>query len=166
MCVSRDAFSAAYRKGFLKGYADYLYYGGKGEPPPVPPLCYLLLHDQNPPGHAEAQDWFAGFRHGAAEARNSGRREFIEVPLSIPYSGDIYRRRYSGPPPDRERPAERLPLPAEELPPPRSVPNGGLPDHGRAPAGGATDFATFSFVPRQTPAAFPLFIGPELTRPR
>src|ERR1700733_7355933 len=33
-------YSSDHIAGFEAGYADYLYAGGNGEPPPIPPKCY------------------------------------------------------------------------------------------------------------------------------
>lgn len=43
-----DAYSKHYGRGFQKGYADYLYSGGSGQPPPVPPWYYQTLFYQTP----------------------------------------------------------------------------------------------------------------------
>src|SRR5262249_47911814 len=69
--------SADYRDGFIAGYADFLEWGGNGTPPAVPPFHYWLLHGQSPEGHQAAEDWFAGFRHGAAVAHQSGVRQWL-----------------------------------------------------------------------------------------
>jgi hypothetical protein len=69
-----------YRKGFINGYADYLQFGGTGEPPPLPPRCYWCK--ETPEGRQRSLDWFAGFRHGASSARQSGVRELILVPAA------------------------------------------------------------------------------------
>src|ERR1700737_2929218 len=33
-------YSSDFARGFKVGYSDYLYAGGTGAPPPVPPRCY------------------------------------------------------------------------------------------------------------------------------
>jgi hypothetical protein len=151
-----EHFSPAYQDGFIDGYSDYLVHGGKGEPPPVPPLRYLLLHDQNPQGRDKQEQWFAGFRHGAALAIRSGQREYITVPLSTvwppnPY-GVVYSRVTRAP--TRKSAAEEgelLPLPHEEpgenLPPPRLMPE-------EPQAGGPELF------PQATPAALEGNVNP------
>jgi hypothetical protein len=74
--------SADYADGFIKGYSDYLYAGGTGNPPPLPPRCYWKTKYENPEGHQKVQDWFAGFRHGVAEAKRSGYRQFVVMPTN------------------------------------------------------------------------------------
>jgi hypothetical protein len=113
-----EHFSASYRRGFLKGYADYLDHGGKGQPPVVPPLCYWTLPWQTPRGHDAAEDWFAGFRHGTGLAQASGLRQWATVPLSVADLGSSYGR----PPGASSRPPQPAPVPAETLPQPREAP--------------------------------------------
>jgi hypothetical protein len=73
-----------YAAGFKDGYADYLDNGGNGEPPGTAPFRYQLRPYQTPDGLRAIDDWFAGFRHGAALARVSGYRETVIIPLSSP----------------------------------------------------------------------------------
>jgi hypothetical protein len=141
--------SGDYENGFVEGFVDYLDAGGNGEPPVVPPFRYRLTRFKTPEGHKATEDWFAGFRHGAAVARASGLRELILVPLSAPIasppepqltaplSPDSYRRgeapaRLPAPKPAGPTlpPIEVLPSPyregpdngnAEPLPPPRNI---------------------------------------------
>jgi hypothetical protein len=77
-------YSRDYARGFLKGFEDYVYAGGNGLPPPVPPPRYWGIYYQTPEGHQAIEDWFAGFRHGTEAARDSGYREQVLVPLSRP----------------------------------------------------------------------------------
>jgi len=84
-----------YKKGFIKGYADYLYYGGKGDPPAFPPWHYQTIHTQTPQGYLKAEDWFAGWRHGAEVAQQSGRRQFVPTPISIHYPPDLLAMSYA-----------------------------------------------------------------------
>jgi hypothetical protein len=79
-----ESFSTDYADGFQEGFADYLYAGGTGEPPPVPPRKYWKNKFATPQGRQAIQDWFAGFRHGAGAAQLSGCRCLIEVPSSVP----------------------------------------------------------------------------------
>jgi hypothetical protein len=76
--------SPDYAKGFKDGFADYLYAGGTGEPPPLPPRQYWRMGYKTPEGHQAIEDWFAGFRHGAAAAWASGYRQWVTVPTSLP----------------------------------------------------------------------------------
>src|SRR5262245_61489174 len=73
-------YSPDFCAGFKEGYADYLQFGGNGEPPAVPPRHYW--GQMSPQGRAAAQEWFAGFRVGSAQARQEGMRETIIVPVS------------------------------------------------------------------------------------
>src|SRR5262249_24203989 len=52
--------SGDYANGFEDGFAEYLYRGGDGEPPLLPPPHYRHLRNQSPEGYQAAQDWFAG----------------------------------------------------------------------------------------------------------
>lgn len=73
------SYSGDYAAGFVKGFSDYLYAGGTGNPPPLPPRCYWKTKYETPEGHQMVQDWFAGFRHGVAEAKRSGYRQFVVI---------------------------------------------------------------------------------------
>lgn len=77
-------FSEDYGKGYQRGFADYLDANGTGLPPISPPLCYRTTCFQTVQGHHAIDDWYAGFAHGAADARASGLRELVEVPMSAP----------------------------------------------------------------------------------
>jgi hypothetical protein len=104
-CYSED-----YADGFICGYVDFLDADGNGEPPAAPPRRYLApRYHQTPAGLQAIDDWFAGFRHGAATARESGQRQLIVLPLALPP-----RQTTSG----METPLGG-PAPAEELPMPQ-----------------------------------------------
>jgi hypothetical protein len=77
-------YSPDYAMGFKDGFADYLYAGGTGEPPPLPPRYYWKMRYETPDGHQAMEDWFAGFRHGAGVARASGYREWVTIASSVP----------------------------------------------------------------------------------
>jgi hypothetical protein len=77
------ACSAEFELGFKDGFTDYLYAGGTGEPPPVPPRCLWNLDYRTPRGRQAADDWFAGFRCGAAVVRENGYREKMLLPSSL-----------------------------------------------------------------------------------
>ncbi len=79
-----ECWSKDYIRGYKDGYADYLTYGGNGEPPATPPFTYRLRPYQTPDGIRAIEDWYSGFRHGAAMARASGYRDSIVIPLSSP----------------------------------------------------------------------------------
>jgi hypothetical protein len=80
--VNAPRYSKDYHKGFVDGFADYLQNGGSGEPPALPPRHYW--DEASPQGRSLAEEWFGGFRHGAARARSSGLRDLIVVPISVP----------------------------------------------------------------------------------
>lgn len=84
---SDEAFSCDYRRGFVEGFADFIDYGGSGEPPPIPQKMYLLFGYMTPEGHAAMEDYRIGWRHGAATSRASGLRELVTVPV---YMGPVY----------------------------------------------------------------------------
>jgi hypothetical protein len=77
-------YSVDYARGYKAGFADYLEHGGNGEPPPVPPFRYRLSAYQTPEGYRAILEWNAGFRHGGVEARRSGFRDTIVLPLASP----------------------------------------------------------------------------------
>src|SRR5262245_33590399 len=77
-------YSQEYELGFKDGYADYLYAGGRGIPPEVPPWCYRKSNHNTPDGVRGIQDWYAGFRHGANVARESGYRDVAVLPTATP----------------------------------------------------------------------------------
>lgn len=110
-------FSVHYAEGFRQGFVDYLNAGGTGAPPPVPPRKYWGVRYETPEGHAAMQDWFAGFRHGAALAAQSGYREFIVLPTAIPPSDpNPYAREQRSREADSKAEAEALPNPPREVP--------------------------------------------------
>jgi hypothetical protein len=74
-------FSDAYHNGFVEGFVDYVQAGGSGEPPYLPPFRYRLSPYRTPEGLSLVDDWYAGFRHGSAIAKESGLRELNLVPL-------------------------------------------------------------------------------------
>jgi hypothetical protein len=57
-------FSKDYAQGFKDGFAYFLFRGGNGEPPPLPPNSYRKVAYQTPQGYQAIEDWFAGYRHG------------------------------------------------------------------------------------------------------
>src|SRR5437763_11551304 len=73
-----------YAQGFKDGYTEYLYRGGDGEPPLLPPLRYRHVKYQTPQGYGAVEDWFAGYRHGAGVARDTGARRWITGPTGLP----------------------------------------------------------------------------------
>lgn len=81
-------YTVHYARGFKDGFADFLYAGGSGEPPVVPPRPYQGVAYETPEGQQAVENWFAGFRHGARAAQESGLRNLVVVPVSLrPPSG-------------------------------------------------------------------------------
>ena len=70
-------FSAGYADGFEAGFTNYLYRGGNGDPPPLPPRQYRGVKYQTPQGYRAIEDWFEGYRHGTGTARESGKRRGV-----------------------------------------------------------------------------------------
>ena len=81
--------SGDYAAGFIDGFADYLHRGGSGEPPPVAPRGYWGFPFQSKKGKEAVHDWYAGFRHGAAECKARGLRDLVVVPSSLIANGEI-----------------------------------------------------------------------------
>lgn len=102
------ANSVDYACGFKEGFVDYLYAGGNGEPPAMPPKRYLRFREQKAHGCEALLAWYAGYRHGAAVAMASGLRQRLLIPL---------------PPP----PGPSLPPPLPPLPPTGSIVAAPLP---------------------------------------
>lgn len=70
-----DLSDPDYAIGFQDGFVDYVYAGGTTEPPPVPPRKYWNVMLRSPEGKQRADQWAAGYRHGAQVARDGGYRE-------------------------------------------------------------------------------------------
>ncbi len=81
----------AYRAGYRAGFADFVFGGGNGEPPAVPPREFWNAEERNEAGQRLADLWFAGYRHGVATARAGGYRELVVVRSSLLTSGAISR---------------------------------------------------------------------------
>jgi hypothetical protein len=122
-------FSSAYADGFCHGFVDYVRRGGNGEPPAIPPMCYRYPIVRTPEQQQAIEDWFAGFRHGAAVALDQGWRNGVIIPISRPPAIDLVRFRQDivptaplVPPPldlPPPEPREELPPPTKTAPPPR-----------------------------------------------
>jgi hypothetical protein len=109
-------YSDDFADGFKTGFADYLYAGGNGDPPVVPPRVYWRPTYATPQGQAMMQDWFRGYRHGTAVAKESGYREADLVPASAVLPPVLEPTS-----PSANR-APAMPRADEELPPPRPLP--------------------------------------------
>jgi hypothetical protein len=139
------SYSPDYVAGFKAGFADLLAAGGTGEPPPVPPPNYWAPRYQTPQGYHAIEDWFAGFRHGALVARDSGYRRWMVLPSGLPHPDEGPPRMPppSPPPPlagDRSKPPPSAPQipPTEGTPwavllPPRPAAPPGLPHSDEGP---------------------------------
>lgn len=77
-----DPYSADQACGFEDGFVDYVMYGGVGNPPSLPPRRYWRAKYQNGSGYQAIQDWYSGFRQGAAVAQASGYRDCVIMQLS------------------------------------------------------------------------------------
>jgi hypothetical protein len=118
-------YSEDFELGFKEGYQDYLYSGGSGAPPPVPPRYYWRAEFESQEGHQAIQNWFAGFHEGAMLAKRSGLREVVTLTSSL---------RRPLPPPPPPVPLPEPPTPSSEvLPRPRPVPPGEVPPLPPAP---------------------------------
>jgi hypothetical protein len=111
-------FSKDFAEGFKAGFADYLYEGGDGLPPAVPPFPYTLRRYETPQGHAAIEEWYAGFAAGSAAARESGLRDTIVLPLSAPPLDAVGR----DPAQSRVPPPSAAPAPVPSGPPPAQMP--------------------------------------------
>ncbi|NLX97022.1 MAG: hypothetical protein GXY83_12680 [Rhodopirellula sp.] len=122
-----STFSDHFGAGFKDGYSEYLYAGGNGSPPPVPPRRYWRDDWQTPEGHESIEHWYEGYRTGAAIAMSLGRRDVAVVPAStsnvcraLPPPGVVHPEIIpSGSPSDVPvvEPEMRAPLPNEILRP-------------------------------------------------
>lgn len=75
--------SPTYLTGFREGFAEFVYAGGNGEPPAVPPREFWNADLRNERGQTLADLWFAGYRHGARVARDGGYRDMVVVRSSL-----------------------------------------------------------------------------------
>ena len=78
MAAERD-----YYLGFRDGFVDFIWAGGNGEPPPVPPRHLWNVMLRSPDGKRRADLWFDGYRHGARVARFGGYREMGTIRTSL-----------------------------------------------------------------------------------
>lgn len=108
--------SADYGRGFREGFADHLF-RGTTEPPPMAPRFYRSLCYQTPAGYRALEEWFAGFRHGVAEASAQGFRDLVTGPSSLRSSPAPVAPMFV--PPADSIPAQQVP--SDILPPPRKL---------------------------------------------
>lgn len=88
-CQPGQSYSDDYVHGWKDGFVDYLYRGGNGEPPPLPPARYRKFRYQTPQGYQAIEEWFAGYRAGATAARETNYRRWITGPVAaaVPAAG-------------------------------------------------------------------------------
>ena len=72
--------SVDYADGFHEGFTELMFWGGNGEPPPMPPPKYRTYEYQSPQGYQAIQNWFAGYRHGAGFAMERRFRDWVTGP--------------------------------------------------------------------------------------
>jgi hypothetical protein len=126
-----------YALGFRDGFVDFVYAGGAGEPPPVPPRKFWNIGWRTPAGAGAAQQWFAGYRHGSQVARDGGYR--MSGVVNSAYAGTMPPA-WSEPTSHGEPLHETIPAPSEISPeavdalehegqtlPPPPAPDGPLP---------------------------------------
>lgn len=77
-----DGITPQYERGFLDGFVDYVYAGGNGEPPPVPPRRFWGIDARVGDGKNWAVDWMDGYRHGARVANEGGYRQRVLIPTT------------------------------------------------------------------------------------
>jgi hypothetical protein len=119
----QDPYSVDYGRGFRTGFADFLDAGGSGEPPAIPPWRYRLYKYQTPSGERAIEDWYAGFRDGAAQAQASGYRRFVIVRPSMAAVGAVAaqsagRHQSTASQPAAEAPPLPMPRTLPPVPPP------------------------------------------------
>lgn len=128
-------YSRHYARGFKEGFVDYLSEGGHpsySDVPLLPPRRYWRFYYQSPEGNEAIQDWFAGWRHGVAMAKQSGYRNFVVLPTTLP-AEDSARKDGTPPKPPitsegkpetkpESKPETKPAPPPEEKPKPEEVP--------------------------------------------
>ncbi|MCA9258585.1 MAG: hypothetical protein KDA61_05275 [Planctomycetales bacterium] len=78
-----DDVEEEFRNGFLDGFVDYVWAGGSGNPPPVPPRRFWHDSYRNAEQcRALAEQWCAGYRLGARTAREGGYRKRALLPTA------------------------------------------------------------------------------------
>ena len=153
-------YSDDFADGFKTGFADFLYAGGNGDPPVVPPRSYWRPTYETPQGQLMMQDWFRGYRHGTAVARESGYREAVVVPASIGLPPIVEPT-----PPTAFRP---LPMPRadEILPAPKGAGDAKQPPQGQGASGPAVTPRSWpSPSTVSTPGTAPPVNGPPALTP-
>jgi len=73
-----------FENGFRGGFMDFLERNGKGNPPAMPPAYLRSVVLRSAKQSQDIEDWKAGWRLGAEVASQSGWRERIVIPISLP----------------------------------------------------------------------------------
>jgi len=137
-CSSGRNYSHDYARGFKDGFVDFVEYGGTGQPPDVPPKHYWGAHYRTPEGYRAIEDWYAGFRHGATAAHESGQRQWATVPAANATEHSAT---------ERPAPAPEHPAPAPSF----------LPPSANRPLAPAAQNVTIQVMePQAAPAAAPV----------
>jgi hypothetical protein len=121
-CKRGVVYSKDYACGFEDGFVAYVWRGGSGEPPPVPPPKYRKARYRTLEGCRAIEQWFAGYRYGANIARENGYRRLVTGPSSLP---PLPPPGADGLPPPAVAVPQPVPAPGpppEDLPLPRTVP--------------------------------------------
>jgi hypothetical protein len=147
-------YTEDYALGFKDGFATYLFKGGNGEPPPVPPRQYRKLKYQSPQGYQAVEEWFAGYRHGASVAHQDGYRQWVTGPSALRQWNQNFQFLEAAP--ERLVPAKD---PLEQLPPPRPEPG---PGQAKKETGPAARKAPPNSSVLKTPAPARLLSGTDL----
>jgi hypothetical protein len=84
-----ETWSCDYAAGFKAGFAEFLWRGGNGEPPPLPPLKYRALSYQTAAGYHAIEEWFDGYREGAKAAYEGGYRDLVTGPSALKNTAPI-----------------------------------------------------------------------------
>lgn len=130
-------FSEHYGRGFRQGFVDFIWAGGTGQPPPIPPRPYWKFRYESSEGYEDIRDWFDGYRHGTAMAEAGGYRELVVIPTRFMTQAGA----------DEEHgtsceDAQHLPMPRvvgkpsnlpPMAPPSRALPGSQSRDHGQDP---------------------------------
>lgn len=82
-CADTVTSSPNYEWGFRDGFVEHCFAGGNGEPPAVPPRPFWNAGWRTGSGKQAADDWFAGYRHGAEVAREGGYRDEALIRSSV-----------------------------------------------------------------------------------
>lgn len=84
ICSKEGAvYSSQFARGFEDGFVDYVDRGGTGEAA-TPPVHLQREGLRSLAAQQAIEEWYAGFRLGAATAKDTGLRERILVPIGLP----------------------------------------------------------------------------------